>query len=229
MRSDTQQTPTISATGDVVLVRKPDLAFITLFIRAEGILLEDAVRESTHKVDQVNQTLRDTYREIREIQIKDLYVGEGRPALGLARANPPRPEVVKSLLVTIPPNPELAVKIVDMASRMGCLMGNPVGFPMGSPNPRSVILYGLAEPLEAEKEATARAIADAKEKAAQIAKIVEKRIGSIRNVGAMDLLSTDDLIRRSKNPILARSSYLSVSVEGVEISAKVRVTFELMD
>ena len=159
MRPDSQQTPTINVTGDVVLTRKPDVGFITMFIRAEGVLLEDAVRESTNKVDQVLQAIRSSY-EIRDIQIEDVYLGEGKPALGLARDKtyPPRPEVVKSLLATIPANAELAIKIVDTATRMGCLMANATAFPP-SAMPRSVIQYGLAEDSEVEQDAIAHAIA----------------------------------------------------------------------
>ena len=63
-------------TGDVVLVRKPDVAYVSLFIRTDGLLLEDAVKEGESKVDQVQRTLRETYREIRNIHINDVYLGE---------------------------------------------------------------------------------------------------------------------------------------------------------
>jgi uncharacterized protein YggE len=88
-------------------------------------------------------------------------------------------------------------------------------------------LYGLGDPAEVQQEATARAIAEAKEKASRIARMIEKKIGSIRNVGAMDLLSTDDMMR-GKSLILSRANYLSTSADAVEISAKVHVTFELV-
>ena len=81
MKNETQETPKITVTGDVILTRKPDIAYVSLYIRADGILLEDAVRESSNKVRQIHQTLRETYKEIREIQIQDVYIGgESRPA-----------------------------------------------------------------------------------------------------------------------------------------------------
>src|SRR5262249_7409062 len=53
MRMENQQTPTISASGDVVITRKPDVAYVTLFVTADGILLEDAVNQCASKVDEV--------------------------------------------------------------------------------------------------------------------------------------------------------------------------------
>src|SRR5262245_13779697 len=116
MRMENQQTPTISATGDVVISRKPDVAYVTVFITADGILLEDAVKQCASKAGEVQRTLRETYRDIGDVHVRDVYVGEGKQ-VGFQRdkSNPPRPEVVKSLLVTIPANSELAVKIVDTA------------------------------------------------------------------------------------------------------------------
>jgi len=42
---ETHETRTISVNGDALVVRKPDLAYITLYIQSNGILLEDAVKE----------------------------------------------------------------------------------------------------------------------------------------------------------------------------------------
>jgi hypothetical protein len=140
------------ATGDAILTRIPDVAYVTLYVKAESILLEDAVREAASKTEQVLRALRDTYgADIEDIEVKDVHAGEGKSAMGLMRdkSNPSRPEMVKGLLVVLPAKQELAVKIVDSACRMGCLMTNPVGMP-GLGGPQSVILYGLAEPEEAE-------------------------------------------------------------------------------
>ena len=221
---------TISVNGDALLVRKPDLAYITLFIQTDGILLEDAVKEGANKVDQIQRTVRQTYGEIRDIETKDINVGETRPTMGFGlrdKATSPRPEVTKSLLITIPPKPELAVKIVDTACRMGCTIGNPVE--SHGPNPSSVILYALAEPADAHYQATARAITAAKEKASCIAKTVEKKLGSIQSVSSMGFLAHDDMFMRHQNPIISRAKYVSASADGIEVRANVSVVFELMD
>jgi hypothetical protein len=203
-------------------------------VRAEGILLEDAVREAASKTEQVLRALREAYGSgIKDIQVKDLYAGEGKPSLGLGvprdRSNPPRPEVVTGLLVVLPAKSDLAVKIVDSACRMGCLMANPSGaFPAG-PGTQNVILYGLAEPEEAEQEATALAVAEARDRAVRIAKTLEKRIGAVRHIGAMVFHMPEDFARRRRTPLLSRESYLSASADQVEVPARVLLGFELLD
>src|SRR5262249_20757691 len=101
--------PRIHVTGEAVVTRRPDIAYINLFIKSEGILLEDAVRESTTKLDQIERALRNAHHDILDIQVHDIHIGEGR-TVGFApdRRNPPRPEVVKGLVLKIPPNPDLA-------------------------------------------------------------------------------------------------------------------------
>jgi hypothetical protein len=52
--------------------------------------------------------------------MKDIFIGAAKPIAGFGRDKTnPRPEVTKTLLIAIPPNPDLAVKIVDTACRMG--------------------------------------------------------------------------------------------------------------
>ena len=62
-----------------------------------------------------------------------------------------------------------------------------------------------------------------------MARTVQKRIGAVRNVGAMGLLMMNDPLRRHRNGLVPRPSYLSLSADSVEIPAKVGVTFELLD
>src|SRR5437763_1349609 len=78
--------PSINVTADAVLVRKPEVAYVSLYVRAEGVLLEDAVREASGKTEQVLRALRDTYGpDIKDLQIKDIHAGDGKPAFGAGR------------------------------------------------------------------------------------------------------------------------------------------------
>src|SRR5919109_64963 len=145
MESNTEKS-TVSVTGNAILVRQPDVAYITLYVLANGILLEDAIRQANDRIIQVNKTLRDTFSEIIETQIKDIFVGESKSYSyrGLDKGETPQPEVLKGLLVITSPLSNLATKIVDTASRMGCIIQNPVDTYFGS-YPRGVVLYGLAD------------------------------------------------------------------------------------
>ena len=91
MRTENLQTPTIGASAEVVLTRKPDVAFVTVFLSTDGILLEDAVKESARKTDEIQKTLRDTYRDIRDIQVTNLFMGEAKPDFRATKPTRPTP------------------------------------------------------------------------------------------------------------------------------------------
>jgi hypothetical protein len=74
-----------------------------------------------------------------------------------------------------------------------------------------------------------QAIADARQKAARIAKGMEKQIGAVKNLGATSWFQAGEMVGRHGNQLIARGQYLSPSAEGVEVPAKVNVTFELKD
>src|SRR6516162_9684173 len=111
MDSKSEEIPSITVTGEAVLVRKPDVAYVNLFVRSDGTLLQDALRENAATVDQVRQALLEGYPEIRDIEIQDVFMGEGRHATGLVgdKATIARPEVIRSFLVTIPPDQVLGI------------------------------------------------------------------------------------------------------------------------
>jgi uncharacterized protein YggE len=223
---------TVAVTGSASVVRKPDIAYITLYVLANGILLEDAVKQATNKIELINQTIKDTYPEIIETQLKDIYVGESKSYSYLSRdkAEPPQPEVIKGLLVIASPSADLSTKIIDTASRLGCIIQNPVDSHYGS-YPRSVVLYGLVHYVEAEQEAMEHAVNDAKQNASNAAQIVNKQVSSIQEISSVETLrmklAHDETIRLNRNIIVFPTSYLSVSPETVEVSVKVSIKFEL--
>src|SRR5688500_5846594 len=118
MESETNKT-TVSVDGSAKIVRSPDIAYTTLYVLANGMLLEDAIKQATDKIEQINKTLKNTFAAIKETQLKDIYVGESKSYafMGRDKAEPPQPEVIKGLLVITPPRSDLTTQIVDTASR----------------------------------------------------------------------------------------------------------------
>jgi uncharacterized protein YggE len=222
---------TISVTGNAAVHRQPDSVFITLYVIANGILLEDAVKQAVNKTQLIDQTLRDTFADIREIQIKDMYVGESNASSfgRFEKAEPPKPEVIKCLLVSAPPISDLAINIIDTASRMGCSIQNPADTRYGYL--RGAVFYGLMNYASAEQEAIEAAIVDAKQNASNAARIVNKRSGFIKQISSVETFRMnalhDESNRVNRNMIVLPTSYLSVSSATVEVSAKVSVTFAL--
>ena len=103
-------------------------------------------------MEQVRQALFDAYPAIRDIHIHDVFMGEGRHAMGSvgSTANTARQEVIRSLLVTIPPDQELGIAIADRAIRLGCLMRDPM-YAAGIRSNHSSVVFGLVEATQKRK------------------------------------------------------------------------------
>ncbi len=222
---------TISITGNAAVNREPDVAYITLYVIANGILLEDAIKQAGSKSQLIEQTLNNTFTDIQEIQIKDLYVGESNSSSygRFEKSEPPKPEVIKCLLVIAPPDSDLAIKIIDTASRLGCTIQNPADTRYGYL--RGAVFYGLMNYASAEQEAIEAAIVDAKQNASNTAHMVNKQLGSIQKISSAETFRMnaihDESNRFNRNMIVLPTSYLSVSPNTVEVSAKVSITFTL--
>jgi uncharacterized protein YggE len=222
----TTETPRITVTGEATVTRKPDVAYITLYLRSEGILLEDAVKEAAGTLDRIKSQLREAYAEIKDIQVKDVHIGEAKPSPGLLadKRNPGRPEVITGILVVVPAKQDLAVAIVDTACRMGCVMGNPANH-FAVAGASSTILYALAKPDDAEQEALSRAIANAKEKASMMARKLERKVGPVHQMNMMVPFVAEDMMMKNRG--LPRVRHFSVSAEIVEVTSKITLSFNL--
>jgi uncharacterized protein YggE len=229
---ESESKTTLAVIGSASVVRQSDIAYITLYVFANGILMEDAVKQAGNKIKLINETLKDTFPDIRETRLKDIFVGESKSYsyAGRDKGEPPQPEVIKGLLIIAPPNADLATKIIDTASRMGCIIQNPVDSYYG-PYPKSVVLYGLVNYAEAEQEAMEQAVNDAKHNASNAARIINKQVSSIQEISSVETLrmklTQDETMRLDRNAIVFPTSYLSVSPETVEVSVRVSVKFEL--
>jgi len=53
--------------------------------------------------------------------------------------------VIKKFLMTILPSPGTAAKIVDMASRLGASLQNPIGNIFGGGTLSSAVMYGIVD------------------------------------------------------------------------------------
>ena len=203
------ENPTISVTADAVSSRKPDVAYVSYMSERKASCSKTPSVKPRARARKSSTRSADTCRaDLKEVQLKDIHAGESKPALGIGRdrSNGFRPEVVKGILVVLAPKPDLAVRTVDMACRMGCLMANPSGVLARGLVPRSHPLW-TCRSWEVEHEATALAIAEARKRALEIAKRMEKRLGPVRSINAMVFHTPEDFMRRNRTPLLSRGSY----------------------
>jgi uncharacterized protein DUF541 len=229
--SGSTETPSISIEGKATIVAKADIGFVDLYTRADGMLLEDAIAESLSKTEKIVGAITASGRDVKEILVTDVQIGERKPALPSSKDSP-KPEVIKNILVTILPSPSNAAKIVDMASRLGASLQNPIGNFFGGGTLSSAIIYGLVDRDAIEESVMNGAIEDAQKKAARTAKLVGKSVGRILGMSKIETAGTGTrtmgLARKGKESKFA-TDYLSLSPDKVEVTASLTMLFELLD
>ena len=113
----------VTATGKATVNKKPDVAYITLYCRGEGMLLSDAIKDAEVKSETIKKTILESYEDkIKETDIIELKVGDKESRYSSRSEGTARPQVVKQIRLTISPDPDLAYQIIDTAIRAGALM-----------------------------------------------------------------------------------------------------------
>lgn len=220
---------TISSTGNARIHQKPDIAFITVYVRGTGLLMVDANEEASKKSEAIIKTLRETYPQIHDIQIRIMRVGEVQTRQWdiNEQNNLPRPEVFLRLRISIPPDSSLAISVIDKAIRSGAIIYESSSYDYPR-KPSGVLIYGLMSSLEAENEAAINAITDAKKTASQLAEKVGKRAGDIIAVGCEN--SGNSWFQSGFSDIQDDfpTKYLSEDPHNLVVSTTVTLTFELL-
>ena len=222
--------PSISIEGHATVAAKADIGFVDLYSRADGMLLEDAVAESTNRVDKIIGGIRSSKLDIKDIEVADIQIGERKPLMTASKETP-KPEVIKNILVVIPPSLEIAIRIVDIASRLGASLQSPLGNMFASGVAGSAILFGLLNSSESEEAAIKAAIEDAHALAARTAKLLGKSIGRVLEITKIETAGT--AMRGPQPHKKAKDSrfltnYLSLTPGKVEVAATLTIVFELL-
>ena len=223
--------PSISVEGKATVVAKADTGFVDLYTRADGMLLEDAITESLSKTEKIVGAISASGHDVKGLVVTDVQIGERKPVLPSSKDSP-KPEVIKNILVTIPPSSGAAVKIVDLASRLGASLQNPVGNVFGGGTLSSAIMYGIVDRDAIEESAMNGAIEDAQKTAAKTAKLAGKNVGRILGMSKIEISGTGTraigIARKGKESKFA-TDYLSLSPDKVEVAASLTMIFELLD
>lgn len=221
--------PRMSVIGKGSVMATPDIGYVDLYVRAEGALLEDAMAEAKRKTDKIVDAIKGSVSEVKSVTVSDVKVGELKRSSRDSKESP-KPEVIKNIFVVIPPVGDIAVKIVDMASRLGGSLQNPEA-PLSAGQPQSAILYGLLNREGVEDSAIKKANDAVRKTAVRTGKILGKEIGRILDVTNVELSGTGDATVKIKTSLDSKyaSDYLSVSRESVEVRVSLNVDFELIE
>src|SRR5436190_7624951 len=112
----------LSVRCSATISARPDTIYVTLYITGDGMLTEDAVRNATAKSDEIKNALAKTFPKLKQMEIVRVKLGEksSRGYRPDEAGQPPRPEVINRLTVTMDANSSDDLpKIVDTALRAG--------------------------------------------------------------------------------------------------------------
>ena len=162
----------------------PDVAFVKLHIAGEGVSISDAVENVQQKTVELGEYLRETYKQIRQVDVYDVYFGQKQERLGVESHSFPRPLVVRGLLVTADPGDLTALhRVIDDGVKKGALLMNPQRFPPYiNGSLESALLFGLIASEEQERRAIEECLNRAGNRAGRLAAAAGRELGELIDI-----------------------------------------------
>jgi len=219
----------ITVTGTAKVESKPDVAYLTLYVKGNGILMVDAVKKAKQKVDAIKKAIEEKHKGIKGLDVIDISIGEKRREYWNPdqKDEAPRPEVVKRMRITISPDTRLAYELIDTAIRAGAIMQIPssVQYPGEI---KSLVVYGLLNASKLEDLARKKALEKAEDRAKKTAALVGKKIGGVVSVGCRGSSFWNNQIyimgREADFPV----KHVGIDPNKIEISQNMTITYELL-
>jgi uncharacterized protein YggE len=220
---------TISTTGTADIERKPDISYVTLYVKGDGILMADAIKRAREKSEAIQKAIKENHKGIKEVEITDIEIGEkgSRYWSSEKEDEPPRPQVTKRMRITIPPDQILAHQIIDTAIREGAVMQIPSSTHY-SGELHSIVIYGLLDASAAEDEAKKKAFEDAKTKAQEMAALASKKIGDVVSISCGRSITFPGRMYISGRQADFPTEYVGIDPNKIDISYSLSVTFQLL-
>jgi uncharacterized protein YggE len=171
---------TVTVIGKANLIYKPDVAFVTLFVLADGVLMSDEAKKANEKLQEIKKAFQENIKDMRSLEVADIVVGEVERMNWMSerRDMAPRPQIAKRIRITMEPNVKKIYDLVDKAIRAGALMQIPSSS-FSSHDSRTLVGYGWINSNLAEKQAREAAMNSAKLEAGKLAAFADKTIGKV--------------------------------------------------
>ena len=218
----------LKVTGNARESVRPDIAYITVYAQANGLLMEDAVKKATSLVNEITKAAKEESEIIKKIIVKDLAVGQtqSEPWRSNQTGETPKPQVTKQIRIHCEPKPTEIYKIIDKAIRTGALMKEPSRTTF-SDDVSSVVAYGVIEYSEVVQRLKKQAIDDARTKAEELANLAGKKVGDIVGIGCSNSRSFRESMRFIGQLPNFPTEYIGLDSEEIIISHDISVTFKL--
>lgn len=221
---------TVSVSGSSQLEKAPDIAYIVLYVKGDGILMTDAVKNAEQKAEEVIKAIRQDRPQVMDVKNTTAELGEKRNQYYSSsdKDESPRPQVVQRLMVSIPPVPSLAYEIIDAALRAGAVMTIPSSTHY-SGEINSVVVYGLQNAKDVEEEAKTLAFEDAKKNAESSAALAGRKLGAVNSVNCQSVQGFSQQMYFSGRKADFPTKYISISPDKIDINGSVTVTYNFVD
>ncbi len=220
----------ISVSGSATKQLKPDVAYITLYVNGDGVLMSDAAKKADDNVETVLKAVKEGRTNIIDIAVTTIDVGEksSRTWSSDQQSTPPRPQVSKRLMIAIPPDSTLAYEIIDAAIRAGAILARD-SMTHYSGEVRGTVVYGVRDGAAIEEELNKDAFADARKEAEKTAQYAGKSVGPLCSIGCQSTTLWSQRMVFGEKATEYPTKYLSTDSKQIEIKATVLATFELQD
>ena len=221
---------TITVAGNAEKKVKPDIAYVTLYAQADGILMVDAVKKADKLIDEITTAINTQTNTVKDISIVDVAVGEKKQQYWGPdqKQEAPRPQVARRIRIACEPVPEGIYEVIDQAIRAGALMQIPSSTSY-SDDIRSVVVYGLEKSKEVVDRVKRSAMEDARVEAKELAGLTGKKVGDVVTIGCAGPSHFRYPVRIMGRRADFPTEHVGTNPGEVTISHIVSVTFELKD
>ncbi len=221
---------TVSVTGKAEVKVKPDAAYITLYARADGILMVDAVKKADKLVDEITTAITTETNIVKGVAVIDVGLGEKKTEVWRSdqKEEAPRPEVARRIQITCKPEPSRIYEVIDKGLRAGALMQIPSRTSY-SDDIRSVVVYGLEQSSEVLERVRKAAMDDAKSQADKAAALAGKKAGGVLTIGCSGSTHWNIPMRVMGMKTDYPTEHIGTSPTEITLSHAVSVTYELKD
>ncbi len=218
----------VKVTGWAELKTKPDIAYITVYAQADGVLMVDAAQKANKLVEDIVTAVKKESNVIKKITVQDVALGQTKTEYWRSNQQKeiPRPQVTKRIRIQCIPNPAEIYQIIDRAIRADAVMQVSPRFQFSN-DTQSIVVYGLVDSKEIVERVRKLAINDAKTKAGEISKLAGKLIGDVVGMGCSSVSSWKESMRYMGKLVDFPTEYIGSNPEEITVTYSISVSYRL--
>ncbi|MCL5674523.1 MAG: SIMPL domain-containing protein [Candidatus Omnitrophica bacterium] len=221
---------TITVHGIGKVTAKADVAYVILYVKTDRLSMVNAAENTAREYGEIEKSLKNKYKEIKNISAENIMVGSANNSNAFIPNTSGEQyfEIVKRIIISLPPTPQLAYKVIDTATKEGATINVPSFTDYFGPF-KNAVLYGLLSFSKSKTQAKEKALNNAKDTAEKLASLVGKRIGNIVSIClSNNNNSCSSMYSNMGSKTRLPTKYLGLNPEKIKIHCKETVTYELL-